>query len=170
MKTARKGVLHKSERGGVILAINDEAQLRSGYAGMSDRLGNDVLVAAMADEGVEMLLGVKRDPQFGPVVLIGSGGVLAEVLGDVQFALPPFDAAHARRCVDRLRLRPLLDGVRGRPAVDIDAFCDMAARFSEMAAALAEVVAEIDVNPVIVQEQGAVAVDALVTGRKDKED
>ena len=112
-----------------------------------------------------MLLGATHDPQFGPVVLIGSGGVLAETLGDVQFALPPFDAAHARRCVDRLQLRPLLDGVRGNAAVDIDAFCRLAARFSEMVAGLADVIAEVDVNPVIVHEHGAVAVDALVSGR-----
>ena len=165
LKTAGKGMLHKSEHGGVVLGIEDEAQLRNAYAGMSMRLGNDVLVSSMADAGVEMLLGIKHDPQFGPVVLIGSGGVLAETLGDVQFALPPFDAAHARRCVDRLQLRPLLDGVRGKAPADIEAFCRMAAQFSEMAAALGDVLGEADVNPVIVQKRGAVAVDALVTGR-----
>lgn len=169
LKTAGESMLHKSEHGGVVLGVEDEAQLCSAYGGMSTRLGNDVLISAMADAGVEMLLGIKHDPQFGPVVLIGSGGVLAETLGDVQYALPPFDAAHARRCVDRLQLRPLLDGVRGEAAADIEAFCNIAARFSEMAAALADVLAEVDVNPVIVQERGAIAVDALVTGRKTEE-
>ena len=166
LKVAGNDMLHKSEHGGVMLDIADESQLRGAYAEMSKKLGGDVLVAAMSAAGVEMLLGVKHDPQFGPVVLIGSGGILAETLGDVQFALPPFDAAYARRCVDRLQLRPLLDGVRGRAPVDIEAFCRMAARFSEMAAALADVLAEVDVNPVIVWEHGAIAVDALVTGRK----
>ena len=166
LKTAGRDMLHKSEHGGVMLDIADEPQLRNAYADMAERLGDDVLVAAMSAAGVEMLLGVKHDPQFGPVILIGSGGVLAETLGDVQFALPPFDAAHARRCVDRLQLRPLLDGVRGKAPVDIEAFCRMAARFSEMAAAVADVLAEVDVNPVIVQEHGAIAVDALVTGQK----
>ena len=166
LKTAGKDMLHKSEHGGVMLDIADESQLRDAYADMSEKLGDDVLVAAMSAEGVEMLLGVKHDPQFGPVILIGSGGVLAETLGDVQFVLPPFDAAHAHRCVDRLQLRPLLNGVRGKAPVDIEAFCRMAARFSGMAAALADVLAEVDVNPVIVHEGGAVAVDALVTGRK----
>ncbi len=165
LKTAKHGLLHKSDEGGVVLGIQNEEQLRHAYANMSRRLGGDVLVSSMAPAGVEMFLGIKRDPQYGPVVLIGSGGVLAETIADVQFALPPFDVAHARRCVDRLKLRPLLDGVRGKPAVDIDAFCAAAARFSEMAAALGEVLAEVDVNPVIVHENGAIAVDALVAGR-----
>ena len=123
----------------------------------------------------EALLGVQRqDPQqrsdsqtSGPVVLLGFGGVLAETIADVQFALPPFDAAHARRCLDRMKLRPLLDGVRGKQAVDVDAFCDLAARFSAMAAALGDVLAEADVNPVIVHAEGAVAVDALVVGHDE---
>ncbi len=168
LKTAAHGVLHKSELGGVVPGIQGEEQLRRAYAAMSRELGDDVLVSAMAPEGVEMFLGVKRDPQYGPVVLIGFGGILAEAIADVQFALPPFDAAHARRCVDRLRLRPLLDGVRGKPPVDIDAFCEAAARFSEMAAALGDALAEVDVNPVIVHENGVVAVDALVAGHGEE--
>lgn len=165
LKTAKEGLLHKSDEGGVVLGIQDEEQLRIAYEGMSHQLGDAVLVSSMAPTGVEMFLGVKHDPQYGPVVLIGSGGVLAETIADVQFALPPFDAAHAHRCIDRLKLRPLLDGIRGRPAADIDAFCEAAARFSEMAAGLGDVLAEVDVNPVIVHEDGAVAVDALVAGR-----
>lgn len=165
LKTAKEGLLHKSDEGGVVLGIQDEEQLRIAYVGMSHQLGDAVLVSSMAPTGVEMFLGVKHDPQYGPVVLIGSGGVLAETIADVQFALPPFDAAHAHRCIDRLKLRPLLDGIRGRPAADIDAFCEAAARFSEMAAGLGDVLAEVDVNPVIVHEDGAVAVDALVAGR-----
>jgi acyl-CoA synthetase (NDP forming) len=170
LKTATEGMLHKSDSGGVVTDIRDEQQLRREYETMSKKLGDDVLVSAMVSAGVEMFLGAKRDPQFGPIVLIGSGGVFAETIDDMQFAMPPFDAAHARRCIDRLRLRPLLDGVRGKPAVDIDAFCEMAARFSEMASALGEVLAEVDVNPVIVHEHGAVAVDALVAGHDRKED
>jgi acyl-CoA synthetase (NDP forming) len=165
MKTAMPGALHKSEQNGVVLNIRNEAELRAAYDDMATRLGATVLLAPMADAGVELILGVRHDPQFGPVILIGFGGVLAEVTQDVVFALPPFDAAHARRCVDRLTLRKILDGVRGKPKSDIDAFCDMAARFSSMVFALAEVLDEIDVNPVIVHESGCVAVDALVVGR-----
>jgi acetate---CoA ligase (ADP-forming) len=165
LKTAKKGLLHKSDRGGVIVGISDEEQLRRMYALMSGRLGADVLVAPMAGVGIEMFLGLKRDPQFGPVVLLGFGGVLAETIADVQFALPPFDGRHARRCVGRMKLRPLLNGVRGAPAVNVDAYCESAARFSVMAHALRDVLAEVDVNPVIVNEGGAIAVDALVVGR-----
>jgi succinyl-CoA synthetase beta subunit len=162
LKSAKEGLLHKSDQGGVVLGIDDAPLLRQMYRLMAARLGADVLLAPMAPTGVEMFLGVKRDPQFGPVVLLGFGGVLAETVGDVQFALPPFDAAHARRCVDRMTLRPLLDGVRGAAPVDVDAFCEAAARFSSLVHALGDVLAEVDVNPVIVHQNGAIAVDALV--------
>ncbi len=169
LKTAQAGILHKSDHGGVVLGIAEADQLLQVYESMRHRLGDDVLVSAMAPAGIEMILGVNRDPQFGPVIVIGFGGVLAETINDVQFALPPFDAAHARRCVDRLKLRPLLDGVRGAPPADIDAFCELAARFSEMAAALGDVLMEVDVNPLIVHTNGAVAVDGLVVGRDSRE-
>ncbi len=165
LKTAKPGLLHKSDQGGVIVGIEDQEQLLHMYALMRNRLGDDVLIAKMADTGVEMILGLKRDPQFGPVVLMGFGGVLAASISDVQFALPPFDASHARRCLDRLRLRPLLDGVRGAPAANIDAFCILAERFSLMADSLRDVLSEVDVNPVIVSDTGATAVDALLVGR-----
>lgn len=170
LKTAKKGLLHKSDQGGVIVGIADEEQLRQMYALMRGRLGDDVLVAAVVDPGVEMILGLKRDAQFGPVVLLGFGGVLAETISDVQFAIPPFDADHARRCLGRLKLKPLFAGVRGAPAVNTDAFCALAAKFSVMAHALRDVLAEVDVNPVIVNEGGAIAVDALVVGRDRRED
>lgn len=170
LKTAKPGLLHKSDEAGVIVGISDEEQLRQMYALMRSGLGDEVLVAPVIDAGVEMFLGLKRDPQFGPVVLIGFGGVLAETIHDMQFALPPFDAAHVHRCLERMKLRPLLDGVRGAPAVAVDAFCEQAARFSVLAYALGDVLSEIDINPVIVNEDGATAVDALVVGRDRRED
>ncbi|MCP4302686.1 MAG: acetate--CoA ligase family protein, partial [Gammaproteobacteria bacterium] len=170
LKTAKAGLLHKTDKGGVILGISDEDQLQQMYKFLSHRFGDDVIVAPMIGAGVDMILGINRDPQFGPVVLLGFGGVLAETINDVQFALPPFDSAHARRCIDRMRLRPLLDGVRGTPAVNVDAFCDTASRFSAMAHALRDVLSEVDVNPVIVNESDAIAVDALVIGRDRRDD
>jgi hypothetical protein len=170
LKTAKPGLLHKSDQGGVIVGIKDEQQLRQMYALMRGRLGDAVLVAAASEPGVEMILGLKRDPQFGPVVLLGFGGTLAETIADVQFALPPFGSEHVLRCLDRMKLRALLDGVRGARAVDIESFCQLAERFSVMADALADVLAEVDVNPVIVNESGAIAVDALVVGRDRRED
>lgn len=170
LKTAKPGLLHKSDQGGVIVGIADEESLRQMYALMRGRLGDEVLVAPVAEVGVEMMLGLKRDLQFGPVVLLGFGGVLAETIADVQFVLPPFDAEHARRCLDRMKLRPLLDGVRGSRAVDVDGFCELAARFSVLADALGDVLSEVDINPVIVSESAAIAVDALVVGRDRREE
>lgn len=170
LKTAKAGLLHKSDQGGVILGIGDEDQLRHMYQFLSRCLGDDVLVAPMVAAGVDLFLGIKRDPQFGPIVILGFGGLLAETINDVQFALPPFDAAHARRCIDRMTLRPLLDGVRGSPAVNIDDFCKTAARFSVLAHSLRGVLSEFDVNPLIVNEEGAIAVDALVVGRDRRVD
>lgn len=111
-----------------------------------------------------MILGMRQDPQFGPVVIIGFGGIHAEGLRDVTFALPPFDATHARRCIDRLQLRPLLDGMRGT-ACNIDAFAEAAAGYSTLVYALRDELVEGDVNPVIVGAQGCSAVDALFVAR-----
>lgn len=165
LKSAAPGLLHKSDAGGVVTKLADEVALRETYIEMSDRLGPEVLVAAMAPPGIEMILGAKRDPQFGPIVLLGFGGIYAETLKDVSVLLPPFGPAAARRHVDRLKLRPLLDGARGAPPAEIDAFCTAASRFSAVVHTLADVIEEFDVNPVIVHEKGCTAVDALVVGR-----
>jgi acyl-CoA synthetase (NDP forming) len=163
LKTAEPGIAHKTELAGVHLALSDAAALADAYRDLSARLGPWVLVAKMVEgPTVEMILGLVRDPAFGPIVLLGSGGIHAEVLKDVVFALPPFDAAAARRLVDRLRLRPLLDGVRGQPPADVDAFCQAAADFSMLAAELGDRLESLDVNPVLVRPEGCVAVDAVV--------
>lgn len=165
LKTA--GAAHKSDVDGVRLGLADPVALRQAHRDLAVRLGPRVVVARMVrDRGVEMMLGLQRDPDFGPVVLLGFGGIHAEILQDAAFALPPFDAAEARRLIDRLRLRPLLDGVRGAPVADIDALAEAAARFSALAAALGDRVEAIDVNPILVLPHGAVAVDALVVGRR----
>lgn len=166
LKTARADVVHKTDLAGVILDVADEAGCRAAYRSLASRLGARVLVAPMIrGPGVEMILGVVDDAQFGPVVMLGFGGVHAETLRDVRFALPPFGASTARRMLDTLRMRPLLNGLRGAPAPDIDAYCLAAARLSVIAHVLSEVVAEIDLNPVIVREDGCVAVDALIVTR-----
>jgi acyl-CoA synthetase (NDP forming) len=166
LKTAMPGIAHKSEQQGVRLNLGDVAQTIDAYRDLSERLGSRVAVAPMTDEGVEMILGARRDPQFGPVVMLGFGGVLAEVIGDVVYALPPFDAHYVRRLLHDLDLQPLLLGVRGRPAANIDAFCAMAATFSVMVDALRRELQEVDVNPVIVGSRQCIAVDALIVGRK----
>jgi acyl-CoA synthetase (NDP forming) len=165
LKTAQPGISHKTEHGGVTLGIESEQALTMAYRQMSDQLGPRALVAPMITApGVEMMLGVIRDEQFGPLVTLGFGGVTVETIKDVAYALPPVDAQTARRLIDSLRLRPLLDGQRGRAPAALDAFCAAAARLSAMASSLAEVIEEIDLNPVIVSSDGCIAVDALVVG------
>jgi len=163
LKTAEPGILHKTDCDGVRLGIDSTEQLSREYADLATRLGPRTMLAPMVNAtGVEMVLGLVRDEQFGPLVMLGFGGVNVETIRDVTYALPPFDRHCARRLLDRLRLRPLLDGLRDRPAVDIDAFCIAAEHFSALAAALGDVIDEIDINPVIVHPTGCVAVDALV--------
>jgi acyl-CoA synthetase (NDP forming) len=166
LKTARADISHKSDVGGVILDIHEESTCREAYRAIARRLGRRVLVAPMIrGAGVEMILGVVNDAQFGPLIVIGFGGIHAETLKDVRFAIPPFGAATARRLLDTLRMRPLLDGHRGAPAADVEAYCQAAARLSVLAYGLREVVAEIDLNPVIVSADGCIAVDALIVTR-----
>jgi hypothetical protein len=159
-------MLHKSEHRGVVLGIASESELIETYNDFLARLGSRVLLAPMAAPGVEMILGVRRDPQFGPVVMFFFGGILAELTKDVVFALPPFDSSYVRRRLDRLKLRALLDGARGKPPSDIDAFCRMASAFSVVVHVLSEELQEVDVNPVIVGKEHCIAVDALVVARR----
>jgi acetyltransferase len=118
-----------------------------------------VLVTPMLDPGVETVVGVLRDPQFGPVVMFGLGGVLVEALDDVVFRVAPFGLEEARTMIGEIRGHRLLDAVRGRPAVDRGALADLLVRVSELAADRPEL-AELDLNPVICTERGAALADA----------
>ncbi len=162
LKTATAGITHKSDVGGVRVALIDADAVRAAYADVAARLGPAVVVAAMAPAGVEVALGIVRDPTFGPLVLVAAGGVFVELLHDRSLALPPVDEAGARRLIDGLKIRPILDGVRGEPAVDIDGLARAISRLSALAADLGDLIAALDVNPVIVGPSGCVAVDALV--------
>ncbi|MEM7123297.1 MAG: acetate--CoA ligase family protein [Pseudomonadota bacterium] len=162
MKTAEPGIAHKSDVGGVRLGISDEDGLAEAYGDISGRLGPSVTVAAMVPRGVELAFGMVRDVQFGPIVMVGAGGTLIESLDDRCFGLPPFGEATARRLLGRLKLARLLQGVRGAAPADMDALAFALSRFSVLAAALGDLVPEIDANPVIAGPDGAVAVDVLV--------
>ncbi len=162
MKTAEPGIAHKSDVGGVRLGLSDDDELAQAYRDIAGRLGPRVTVAAMVPRGVELAFGMVRDAQFGPIVMVGAGGTLIESLDDRCFGLPPFGEATAHRLLGRLKLAPLLEGARGAAPADKDALASALSRFSVLAAALGDVVAEIDVNPVIAGPDGAIAVDALV--------
>lgn len=159
LKTA--GQMHKTEIGGVVLGIGDAAALRLAYADMQARLGARVLVAKMAGRGVEMALGAICDAQFGPLVMVAAGGTNIALFKDAQYALAPVDRAAARAMIDRLAVRPLLDGHRGGAGADLDALADAVAGLSGLAALFGPAIGEIDVNPLLVTPDGAVALDAL---------
>ena len=168
MKTLTPGVRHKTDVDGVRLNIRDGAELMGTYHDLSGRLGNRVVVAPMLDApGVEMILGLGTDEQFGPLIVMGIGGVHAELLRDIVTVVPPFDAATALRCLERLKMRKLLDGMRGNPAVDVHAYCEAAAVLSVIAIEFADLVKEVDINPIKVHEQGCTGLDALVIRRED---
>ncbi|MFD7555285.1 acetate--CoA ligase family protein [Streptomyces sp. NPDC059835] len=155
-------LLHKSDAGGVALSLPDRDALLAAYREMHARLGAAAhSVEAMADlsDGVELIVGVNRDPRFGPVAMVGLGGVLTETLRDVAFALAPVPAARAEQLLRSLRTGALLDGVRGRPAVDVAAAAAVIERITEVAAAHPEI-AELEVNPLLVRPDGALALDA----------
>ena len=164
LKSAQPGLHHKTELAGVVLNISGPAELEEHYHDMASRLGPQTLVCPMvARPGIEMILGVISDDQFGPLVIMGMGGVHAELMEDFACALPPFNAATARKATDKLKQRRLLDGYRGQPACDIDAYCDAAARLSVMVHFLRDKIDEVDINPIAVHAQGCTALDALVT-------
>ena len=162
LKTAAPGVQHKSDVGGVKLGMDDAPSLEDAYGDLERELGSQVTVSKMARPGVEIALGIVRDPQFSPLVLVGAGGVLVEVLKDRRLAIPPLDVGRARALVDRLEIRPLLDGVRGQPAVDVEALSQAIVALSWLARDLGEYFDALDANPVICGPNGCVAVDALV--------
>ena len=163
LKTAKAGIRHKTEHDGIKLDIRNRQELIAACDELSKRLGPEMLLSSMIRQGgIEMVLGMVRDAQFGALVMLGFGGRHLEVFRDVAWALAPFDAGTAKRLVSSLQFRALLEGRRGQDASDVDALCHTAAMFSVMVAELAEVLDEIDINPVIVTANGVVAVDALV--------
>jgi acetyltransferase len=174
VKVESAAIPHKTEAGGVRAGIQNLAELKQAAAEVvasarqykPEAIIDGVLVQEMA-YGVEMILGVVNDENFGPVVAIGLGGIFAETLRDLTHRCAPFDEATARVMLDELKGRPILDGVRGKPAADIDALARAVSRLSYLAVDHADRIKEIDVNPLFVSEHGAVAADALVVLKDD---
>ncbi|HEX6256124.1 MAG TPA: acetate--CoA ligase family protein [Euzebyales bacterium] len=162
VKTAAPGIGHKTDLGGVHLGLGDAAAVRAAYDQVAARLGRDVTVAAMTPPGVELALGVTVDPAFGPLLVVGAGGVLVEIIEDRRVALPPVGPARARRLLDDLVLAPVLRGVRGGPAVDLAGVAATIAALSQVAVDLGDLLTAVDINPLVCRADGCVAVDALV--------
>ncbi|MBM3571132.1 MAG: acetate--CoA ligase family protein [Alphaproteobacteria bacterium] len=169
VKVVSPDLVHKTEAGAVALglATADAARqamtrMRQSIAAHAPRARLDgFLVQAMVAGAAELILGVQRDAQFGPFVLVGAGGVLAELLDDVALASAPTTSEQARRVLRALKLWPVLTGARGRPALDIDAVVDTIVRLSWLAHDYRDSLAELDINPLILRAagQGCVAVD-----------
>ncbi|HEY9289290.1 MAG TPA: acetate--CoA ligase family protein [Candidatus Dormibacteraeota bacterium] len=160
------GTVHKSDVGGVRLAIANEAGLRSAFKELESRLHPSVLSVeanAPLELGVELLIGVKRDRSFGPIVLVGLGGLYTEVFRDVAVALGPVSRDQAGRLIRSLHGSELVTGSRGRPPLDIDAAALAVERLAAFAIA-APSISEVEINPLLVLPQDAIALDARAVG------
>jgi acetyl-CoA synthetase len=170
MKIESPDIAHKTEAGGVMLALGDDAAVAAAYdrilinAASHDPTARltGVLVQPMAPAGVEMLIGARVDPQFGPLIVVGMGGVLVELLHDSALALAPVAVDEARSMIDSLRAARLLDGFRGARPIDRGVLAELVARVSTFVADHRDLVVELDLNPVICHPDGIVAVDALI--------
>ena len=162
LKTAAEEHPHKTEVDGVRLGLTDATAVRAAFEDLARRLGPEVVVQPQLAPGVEIAVGVVRDPLLGPLVVVAAGAELVELLGQRGVALPPVDRPRARALLDRLPSSRLLHGHRGRPAGDVEAVVDAVLAVSQLAQELGECIEALDVNPLIVSSAGAVAVDALV--------
>ncbi len=161
LKTAAPDILHKTETGGVALGLRDRAAVADAYARIAAACGELVQVQAQAAAGTEVLLGMTNDPQFGPMVTVGLGGIFTEILADTVTFQPPISAAVAHSKIERLKGYKLLRGYRGRPKADVGALVAAIERFSVFCATIGPLFSAIDLNPVIAGPSGALVVDAL---------
>jgi len=176
LKLQSPDVLHKTEAGVVVLGITGEPAVREAYRRIANNIErthpspliHGVLVQAMAAPGQEIILGVTRDPDFGPMLMVGLGGIHVEVLRDVVFSPVPSSPDEALSLLGELKGAALLDGARGAPPADRMALAELIATLSRFAADHADLIEEIDLNPVIVHPagQGFTVVDALIVKRK----
>jgi hypothetical protein len=158
------GLLHKSDAGGVALGLSDDAAVAAAAIEMGQRLAPEGFsVETMVDTagGVEVIVGCRRDPRFGPLVLVGLGGIYAELLQDVGLALAPAGADELEALFLSLRGAGALTGARGREPLDVRAAAEAAAAVSRVAATHPEI-AEIEINPLLVMPQGTMGLDARV--------
>jgi acyl-CoA synthetase (NDP forming) len=176
LKVQSPDITHKTEAGAVALGLSGDGAVREAYQriignaaeAQADAAIHGVLVQAMAPRGQEMILGITRDPTFGPMLMVGLGGIHVEVLRDVVFAPVPIRQEDALSLLGELKGAALLDGVRGAPPADRAALAKLMATLSRFAADHADLIEEVDLNPVIVhpEGQGITVVDALIVKRR----
>lgn len=166
-KIVSPDILHKTELGGVLLNLYDAAAVRAAYRQIVERARQaraalrGVLISRMAPPGTEVIAGLTQDAQFGPVVMFGLGGIFVEVYRDVSFRLIPLTEPDAAAMIREIKASPVLQGVRGGRPADLQALADLLLTVSRMAEENPEI-AEMDLNPIIVYEEGLSVVDARV--------
>lgn len=169
LKVISGDIAHKSDVGGVALNLGNASAVRSAYSEMMnsvrdtapDAKVDGVSVQQMARPGTEVIIGMTTDPQFGPVMMFGLGGIFVEVLKDVAFRIVPLEPRDAKQIIREINGYLVLEGVRGQPAADLLALERMILQVSEFVSEHPEI-AELDLNPVFAYPDGAVAVDARV--------
>jgi acetyltransferase len=169
LKIVSPEILHKSDAGGILLNLADEKAVREGFAQVVANAGKvslpekvlGVLIAPMAPKGQECIIGMIRNPQFGAVVMFGLGGIFVEVLKDVSFRVVPLTDLDVGEMIHEIKGYPLLAGIRGQKPKDTGTLKEILRRLAQLAADHPEI-QEVDINPVIVHEQGASIVDARV--------
>jgi len=165
LKTDQPGIAHKSDAGGVILGIGTAAELAAAYAEVAARLGPAALVCETVPRGTELALGLVRDPDLGPLIVIGAGGILVELIADRVVALPPVDEDQAAALIAELKAAKLLAGVRGAAPADLGAIARAITGLAELACELGQDIDALDINPLVCGPAGATAVDALIIPR-----
>jgi acetyl-CoA synthetase (ADP-forming) len=173
LKAVSRGLVHKSDVGGVRLNLRDADATAAAFAEVIGRVSKagstsdleGCLVQEMVDGGLELIVGVRREPGIGPIVMVGAGGILAELIADTAVAVAPVGPHRARALLRRLRLWPVLDGRRGKPPLDVAGVADVVGRLSVLALQLGHRLIDLEVNPLVVRPagQGVVAVDARAT-------
>jgi acetate---CoA ligase (ADP-forming) len=165
LKTDEPGIAHKSDVGGVRLGLAGPEDLTAAYANLATRLGPAVLVCQSVPPGTELALGLVRDPALGPLIVVGAGGILVELIADRVVALPPLTADEAAGLIGELRVARLLAGVRGADQADMAAVTQAITGLADLACELGDHLEALDINPLICGPHGAVAADALVIPR-----
>ncbi|HET6195432.1 MAG TPA: acetate--CoA ligase family protein, partial [Acetobacteraceae bacterium] len=168
LKAIDPAIVHKTEAGALALGLASGEELTAAMREMRARMPGlaEWLVQRMAHGDAELLLGVRTDPQFGPQLVVGAGGVLVELLHDVAVATVPMAASTAHKLLEQLKVAALLRGVRGKPALDASAVVDVMVRLSWLAHDLRDQLLELDINPLMVARSGVAIVDARVLCRQ----